>query len=1068
MDVEEEACNANTCSTFEESTTQCSCRPFLEDPILLKRAESVLYETVQASRYLTDQQAESPGLIQSLYPVKAYKKMRHASILSSTMKEFEFLQSSMNELDSVDDLAGEAVNNLTGSFKPPAGAFPLMVEVWDSDVTTSEFIGEVGVSLSLGEKSYSLPLRPNKNRGTKSLKKAEKGSIGTVAFTTKVEMGVPEACNPGQEELCASLTVTVSCDRAHDVAAMDRFSASDPYCLVRMKSTDTQPSSKFRTKSISDTLNPDWTDMEHSHTFSFLVLVDDGVPWSIDSISLTDQFMANTRLMAKLLVLNGQECPDIASKSKKQRLVCDLLFGSQVDNATLQEASGCLSDEDAQVFNKMAEDAQGAHVDDGVGPTDASSLAEVATAELESQYALLGRPGCAACHGSARRARRRRAARAARGNFYGAHGYSGGYRRSTYRSSGYRSYNRYGGNSHDKEGGGGVFVVVVILMIILPTSTRATLDLVSGWPKKEATGFPHFGSTDLELFVYEASKVWRCPWSSDLRSIAAQQKELKGKYLAVEAELKDAQRRATEAQAQVSYQESKRKELQRTIAGWQEEMATIESKKTETMEEIRQKAREIGDDGADLKLDEVRKSPTLQQYLARGLKSGSLIQEYAKLHFEVEDFKSKIQAAQSGSAKNEQVAAEHRKLREVAKEQAEALKTSLRQLQRHQEAMQKDLDQVAEDEETVQLQRKSLERTVEWAKSTSPLTPITVDTLGSLVATRAEAIRLALAISGSAHLQVLRDLKCLAFELRSKRRIAEKLRKAGFAGQELKEMGFSARELHQADIPILELFTGEELKAAGFSARELREIGTTVLALMELGFQVHELRDAGCDSRSLEAACNFRNGTSVAELSLQGFEAIDLKRVDCRDSHCFDCGKKVPCIAEGCPNYRSKGTENAEKVEALLRRTGAKATHYVTFWQLGSNEAEVVGLSPIDWKRLKQDAQVCNQRTWGTESEESSQSSEPKEEEEGPEEEEHGKDESGESGGTDVEDLSNLLPPEQAKEAQAVINAEAEADTSPAEADPSPAEEPVAKRRRCKGPASEASPEDKGDDDETS
>ena len=66
-----------------------------------------------------------------------------------------------------------------------------------------------------------------------------------------------------------------------------------------------------------------------------------------------------------------------------------------------------------------------------------------------------------------------------------------------------------------------------------------------------------------------------------------------------------------------------------------------------------------------------RKSPTLQQYMSKGSKSGSLIQEYAKLHFEVEEFKSKILAAQTGSAKNEQVAAEHRKLREVAKDHTE-------------------------------------------------------------------------------------------------------------------------------------------------------------------------------------------------------------------------------------------------------------------------------------------------------------------------------------------------------------------------------------------------------------
>jgi len=316
-------------------------------------------------------------------------------------------------------------------------------------------------------------------------------------------------------------------------------------------------------------------------------------------------------------------------------------------------------------------------------------------------------------------------------------------------------------------------------------------------------------------------------------TILAQQKELKGRCLAVEAELLDARRRAGEAQAQVTFQESRKQDLQRTISTLQETMDDIETKKNATMEEIRQKAREIGDEGADAKIEEVRKSPTLQQYMSKGSKSGSLIQEYAKLHFEVEEFKSKIQAAQTGSAKNEQVAAEHRKLREVAKEQASALEAALQELQKDQQAMRRSLDDVAKDEAQVNLQRQSLERTVDWAKSTSPVTPVTVETLGTLVITRAEAIRLALAISGSTHLQVLRDLKCAAFELRNgatTKTIASRLKEAGFSGEELKEMGFSARELHKADIRIKELFTGEELKEMGFSERELREIGTTVQA----------------------------------------------------------------------------------------------------------------------------------------------------------------------------------------------------------------------------------------------
>ena len=124
---EEQACDVNTCVTFQDATSECSCKAFVTDPVLLERSEKTLYGIVQASRYLTDQQAESPGFIRSLYPVRVFRQMKHASLLSSTMKEFEFLQSAMDVLEGVDDLADESVSNLTGDFKAPAGAFPIMV-----------------------------------------------------------------------------------------------------------------------------------------------------------------------------------------------------------------------------------------------------------------------------------------------------------------------------------------------------------------------------------------------------------------------------------------------------------------------------------------------------------------------------------------------------------------------------------------------------------------------------------------------------------------------------------------------------------------------------------------------------------------------------------------------------------------------------------------------------------------------------------------------------------------------------------------------------------------------------
>ena len=162
-----------------------------------------------------------------------------------------------------------------------------MVEVWDRGLAASQFIAEVGVGLSLGEKTYTLQMRPNENQGKKSLKKADEGALGTVTFTTKVEMGPKELCNPGMPEECAQVTVVVSCDKAVGLPSMDQFSKSDPYCKVRVKSSGTQPSTKFKTNAIDNTADPDWTSMEHSFTSSFPALVDEGQPWSIESMSLT-------------------------------------------------------------------------------------------------------------------------------------------------------------------------------------------------------------------------------------------------------------------------------------------------------------------------------------------------------------------------------------------------------------------------------------------------------------------------------------------------------------------------------------------------------------------------------------------------------------------------------------------------------------------------------------------------------------------------------------------------------------------------------------------------------------
>jgi len=359
-------CTAQSCNTFEEGP--CSCLDVLEDDgkgELAMRAESILYTMAQSMRYITDYET-TKGTLQNLW---LPTKVKNARLMSTTFKDLEFIAGALGSVPKVSSLVNTPVKDLASlQFTVPAGAWPIMVEIWDQDVASGEFIGEVGVPLAFGHNSYTLPLRPDSARSAETAEMAERSAtaLGEVSFDTVVEYDLParEPCSNDDEEECVTVSLTVTCKRATNLPNLDRGPAglTDPYCKVRVKEDIEKASSKDKTPSLPETLNPVWTD---GNVFSYswearLIKADDengeDFPWTLDHMSLFEQFYGNANYLAKLQVLDGEECDMIESKTTAQTKICDALqqFGGlQVKESIGEEIKGHLSASDAEHLARM-------------------------------------------------------------------------------------------------------------------------------------------------------------------------------------------------------------------------------------------------------------------------------------------------------------------------------------------------------------------------------------------------------------------------------------------------------------------------------------------------------------------------------------------------------------------------------------------------------------------------------------------------------------------------------------------------------------------------------------------
>jgi len=184
--------------------------------------------------------------------------------------------------------------------------------------------------------------------------------LGNVSFSTDfaVDTAHRKNCTYDASRTCAKASLNVTCNHATDLVDLDGYTqgVTDPYCKVRVKKDERHPSSKDATPAMDDNLNPTWNE---ANTFSYVWEVElappqveetdedetnDGffawlwgsketkeadvpepVTWTLDQMTVMEQFISNTRFLIKETALGGKECSEIAEKSATQQEVCELL-----------------------------------------------------------------------------------------------------------------------------------------------------------------------------------------------------------------------------------------------------------------------------------------------------------------------------------------------------------------------------------------------------------------------------------------------------------------------------------------------------------------------------------------------------------------------------------------------------------------------------------------------------------------------------------------------------------------------------------------------------------------------
>lgn len=386
-------CDASSCNSFDGHSL-CSCHQFLPEAVgtLEIRAQTLLYNVLQAMRYLTDYEPTATTLQKLWIPTR----IGNAKMFSASIGDLQFLQGAFEALPLLGDLATADIDTIPSSdFHVPAGAFPIMVEIWDEGTLSNEFVGEVGAPIVEGRHEYSLSLHANPSRSSKTATMASNGqTLGSVQFITEVtRTAAPGGCT-NEFGSCTQLSLKVICLSAKNLANVDTFSLTDPYCKVRVKQDIDHASTKDKTPAIGNDLNPTFTkDNVFSHEFEVPVWSEvaagetsvsaGGSLWTFEKLSIIEQFHANLNFLIKTSVLDGKECDQIEDKTAKQEKVCSLLDELHTEGGATKVAQTLARDSDDENIQACMQHVETAMNDSEIpADMDGSVSSDLTTSSL--------------------------------------------------------------------------------------------------------------------------------------------------------------------------------------------------------------------------------------------------------------------------------------------------------------------------------------------------------------------------------------------------------------------------------------------------------------------------------------------------------------------------------------------------------------------------------------------------------------------------------------------------------------------------------------------------------------
>lgn len=352
------------------------------------------------------------------------------------------------------------------------------------------------------------------------------------------------------------------------------------------------------------------------------------------------------------------------------------------------------------------------------------------------------------------------------------------------------------------------------------------------------------------------------PVQRERAQIARAMGQLEKDSAALEAQLADCVRRLEAASGHERRQKSEQERLLDLASRLSGERKALEAQRDAKGKEYLGRAAEVGLEGAESRLQQVRDNPRQVRD-----SHGSMLQEFARLDFQVREKEDGINDARAGAARAGQAASEHRLAAAAEADRRAAIRLRLDGACRGIEDCLARKESAERRRALVEADAAALRRAVPWAEGLSPLVRPSVANLPILLELRRQAIRTAVAVKD---FEQLRGMACAASELEAFPGIHSELREQGFTPADLRAMGFPLAQVagagYQARQLLLAEFTPAELREVGFSARDLGDAGVTAQDLLDTGFPVAALREAG-----FEAGLLVKLGVPALELRRGGF-----------------------------------------------------------------------------------------------------------------------------------------------------------------------------------------------------